>query len=565
MTGGQAGAENNRDCRSSRPHRFAGVIRAVSAACALGILAILAPPRPAHALRFRISEDLVADLDTTLTYAAAWRFEAPDAALLSRANGDDGNRNFRRYDMTSNRFTVVSEADIHYDNYGTFVRGKGFYDFAYAGHNANDSPSTNNNGPVYGGPLADNRDFTGAVKRRYREDAELLDAYAYGLLRPAEHLLVFRAGRQVISWGESRFVPGISSTQSPVDATQLNVPGVEIREVLLPVAQLYAQVDVAEHLTLAAYYQFEWRQTRLDEAGSYFGTTDYLDDGGYHYLVRAPLPAPAFATVDRVDDDDPRDSGQFGLALRYLAEALNHTELGAYFITYHDKAPQILGQSSGGTTATDWNAFGLPPETAASLARADASSYFLGFAEDVRLYGLSVATNIGQTSFGGEVSYREPIRVQVSDAGNVLGFSYDDADALQVQASAVHRFNPSVLADSATLTTEAGFNQVYGIPETKLLNDDLAWGYTSTLTFEYFKILPGLDLSVPVTFRHNVSGVSSVPGTFSEGRNSTAVRMDLTYRYTWKLSLGYTEFVGGAKRNPLVDRGFLSSSLKYAF
>jgi len=545
--------------------RRANPNRVVSAACALCILAIFVLPRQGHALRFRISEDVVADLDTTLTYGAAWRLRRPDDVLLKNFNGDDGNRNFKRYDMTSNRFTIVSEADIQYGNYGTFVRARGFYDFAYFGHNANDSPSTNNNGPLNGGPLTNNRDFTHAVNHRYGEDAEILDAYAYGMFRPAGHLLVLRVGRLVTSWGESRFIPGISSTQSPIDATQLNVPGVEIKEVLLPVAQIYGQIDLAENLTLAAYYQCEWRETRVDEAGTYFGTADYLDHGGYHYLVSAPSPATMFATVDRVKDDEPRDSGQWGIAVRYLAEALNDTEFGMYFINYHDKGPQIIGQFGGGAAVVDWNTLGLPPETAAELARADTSSYFLRFAEDVKLYGVSVATGTGQTNVAGEASYRENVLAQLKDSGDVLGFSYHDADVLQLQASVVHRFSPPLLADSTTLTAEAGFNQLYGIADRDLLNDPFAWGYTATVNFEYFKILPGLDLSVPITFRHNVSGVSSVSGTFAEGRNSTAVRLDFTYRYTWKFSIGYTEYVGGAKRNPLIDRGFVSSSVKYAF
>lgn len=538
-------------------------IRVVAAV--LCVLAIVAAPRQGHALRFRFSEELVADVDATATYGAAWRMRGRNDALLQNVNGDDGNRSFARYDMVSNRFTLVTELDVHYRDYGTFVRAKGFYDFAYTGRNAHDSPATHNSGPLNGGPLADHRDFTGAVRHLYGERAELFDAYAYGLFRPADRLLVLRAGRQVISWGESRFIPGISSTQSPVDATQFNVPGVEIKEVLLPVAQVYGQLDLVDNLTVAAYHQFEWRPTRLDEAGAYFSTTDYLDDGGYHRLVNAPPPATIFATIDRVRDEEPRDSGQWGISLRYLAAALNDAECGAYFVTYHEKGPQIIGQPGGGTVSADWDALGLPPETAAELARADGSSYFLRFREGVRLYGLSIASGSGPTSLGGEVSYRENVSVQVRDAQNILGFAYEPADAVQVQASVVHRFGPSMVADSLTLTTEAGFNQVFHGGDRDLLNDEFAWGYTATLLFEYFKILPGLDLNFPISFRHNVGGVSSVSGTFAEGRNSAGVGVNLTYRYRWKLGVGYTEYVGGAKRNPLVDRGFLSSSVKYAF
>ena len=35
------------------------------------------------------------------------------------------------------------------------------------------------------------------------------------------------------------------------------------------------------------------------------------------------------------------DSGQFGVAFRYIAEELNSTEFGFYFVNYHAKEPQI--------------------------------------------------------------------------------------------------------------------------------------------------------------------------------------------------------------------------------
>ena len=46
-------------------------------------------------------------------------------------------------------------------------------------------------------------------------------------------------------------------------------------------------------------------------------------------------------SVLRGPDLAPRDSGQWGLALRFLAEDLNLTEFGFYFMNYHSRLPVI--------------------------------------------------------------------------------------------------------------------------------------------------------------------------------------------------------------------------------
>ena len=73
---------------------------------------------------------------------------------------------------------------------------------------------------------------------------------------------------------------------------------------------------------------------------------------GAGLLISAPQPAqpafdPDFASVLRGPDRTPDAAGQWGAALRYLAEDLNHTEFGLYFINYHSRLPTV-----GARTAT---------------------------------------------------------------------------------------------------------------------------------------------------------------------------------------------------------------------
>ena len=48
-----------------------------------------------------------------------------------------------------------------------------------------------------------------------------------------------------------------------------------------------------------------------------------------------------FLSVGRGSDRAPGDSGQWGVALRYLAEDFNDTEFGFYYMNYHSRLPTV--------------------------------------------------------------------------------------------------------------------------------------------------------------------------------------------------------------------------------
>ena len=52
---------------------------------------------------------------------------------------------------------------------------------------------------------------------------------------------------------------------------------------------------------------------------------------------------PHFLSVQRRPDEEPGNSGQWGIALRYYAEELNDTEFGFYFANVHSRLPLITG------------------------------------------------------------------------------------------------------------------------------------------------------------------------------------------------------------------------------
>src|SRR6185436_8825601 len=81
------------------------------------------------------------------------------------------------------------------------------------------------------------------------------------------------------AWGESLFFPGIVSAQGPFDATKANVPGVEVKEILLPTNQVSMQLSLTSDLTLLAYKQFEFKPTEIFPEGDFFSPADLVGPG----------------------------------------------------------------------------------------------------------------------------------------------------------------------------------------------------------------------------------------------------------------------------------------------
>src|SRR5205085_2842689 len=158
----------------------------------------------------------------------------------------------------SNRFDLLSELNISAGSFGVTVSGAAWYDTVY-----NSAPHADTSAPASFYPLPAR--FRSETRDLHGRDAELLNAFIY-------------AGGELGG---------------------------------LPVAQVSASVQPATNWSLSAYYQFEWRHSRLPGVGSYFSAADFLDAGGRKLYV-----APDRYVV-RTPDQTPSSSGQFGAAVRY--------------------------------------------------------------------------------------------------------------------------------------------------------------------------------------------------------------------------------------------------------
>lgn len=306
--------------------------------------------------------DAKGSFDTTLSVGGLYRLDDPDRVFYGLANGgqqrsvnaDDGNLNYRK-GLAS--FLVKANHDllIKYEHAGFFARGFYFNDFE------------NSSGDRARTPLSDE------AEKVVAKGAELLDAYVYFNHNLGDMPATFRVGRQVLSWGESTFIPNGVNSVNPIDVAKLRTPGSELKEALRPLLMASFSLNMTEELSLEAFYLFDWDRTRVDPPGTYFSTNDFVAKGGTKvYLGFGGISdSSPLGAISRGTDREPGDSGQYGVNLRWVAHGLADTEFGFYYMNYHSRLPVI----SAITPTTGVNSGVVVADSAAAL---QANTAFMG-------------------------------------------------------------------------------------------------------------------------------------------------------------------------------------------
>ncbi len=566
---------------------------ALRAAISTALASVLILPATARAFEFSLADgEVKGSFDTTLSYGALWRASGRSPDNIGAANGgtarsvneDDGNLNYGRGDNVSSLFKATHDLDLSYRNFGFFSRVLYFYD---------DAVTRKSNLPA-------------ETHKRLDNDAQLLDFFVRGQFDLGGRNLNARLGNQVVSWGESTFIPNGINAINPVDVARLRAPGSELKEGFLPQEMLWASQELSDNVSVEGFYQFKFKKTRLDPRGSFFSTTDILSPGGdtayvgfgrsndQHVMSTTPFGAPRF--INRDSDKDPSDRGQFGLAARILAPALNDTEFGIYAMQYHSRTPLASAfYGAAGTTPNTTaspNVPGVVASTASNPTAAPAQTnarYFAEFPEDIRLYGLSASTAgpLG-TAIQGEYSYRPNQPVQIAPIELLLaalgqgdtmsGFTptastpngtyvqgYRRVKMHQFQAT-VTKSIPQVMGASQLVTVaEAGYTFL-DIPSdvlfagpgaslpfaNNLANTDkqTTGGYTTRNSYgirlvaraEYPNAIAGINLTPRIAYSRDIKGVSP---TFNAGTQAVNLGITGTLRQNWQADLSYTAFFGG--------------------
>ena len=447
---------------------------------------------PAFGVSFNIGE-IEGSFDSSLSVGASWSTAKPNRDLIGANNGgkglsqtsDDGHLNFKRGETFSKIFKGIHDLELKYGDTGVFVRGKYWYDFELKDESR---PFKD---------ISDNNRKEGAKS----SGGQILDAFVYHNYSIADAPGSVRFGKQVVSWGESTFIGGGINSINPIDVSAFRRPGAEIKEGLIPVNMFYVSQSLTDNLSAEAFYQLEWDQTVTDNCGTFFSQPDVISDGCSNNLrvlnKRSTIPGAALPTlgalgvdvnnegvlVRRGPDRDARDSGQFGVAMRYNFEPLD-TEFGAYFMNYHSRAPIFSAQAA---PASAYNRPLGPLAALRPLVVAGSSNYFVEYPEDIRLYGLSFSTTLPTgTAWSGELSYRPNAPVQLSTTDILFegvtpipGFGnasvlkgtqpgqdrhgYNRKEVTQFQTTFTHFFDQVMGASRLTTVGEIGVTHVGGL------------------------------------------------------------------------------------------------------
>jgi hypothetical protein len=390
-------------------------------------LALVAATSGVQATQFNFGETSV-QWDNTISYGVAWRTEAPDSSVVAPGNAaalglqgegssynyGDGTLNFKENSVYTNVVKYSTDLEINYKNYGGFFRAKAFYDTE-----------------IMDGER-EFKDLNDETKDAAGSGYDLLDAFVWIDQDIGGMPATFRLGRQVVSWGESTFIQGGINSINPVDAASFRRPGAEVKDGLLPVNMFYTSIGLTTELSLEAFYQLEWEKTRPDPCGTLFSPIDFVSDGcgpvilagtddERNYLALrdaeidqgVSLANRVSPTTERLADDEPRDDGQYGLALRWYSEALGDTEFGVYYMNIHSRLPFLNG------AITNYDTLGLVTGTVGGQINASSTYdsryplYQVSYPEDQKLMGLSFArATEGGASIGGEISYRPDAPIQ---------------------------------------------------------------------------------------------------------------------------------------------------------
>jgi hypothetical protein len=522
-------------CRPGHPVRLNRLTGSMGAALAL------CSSFNVYAFQFETGiPELSTRWDNTLKYSNAFRVNGRDdnvaagpGTSVPNPNVDDGDRNFSS-GLISNRVDLLSELDIRYKDVGARLSGAAWYDSVYNDSNDNDSPATANALSVR------NDHFTDDTRKLHGRKGELLDAFVYGARDIGNTRLSGRLGQFTQIYGESLFfgANGIANAQSTVDLVKLqSVPGSQFKEILLPTKQVSGNWQLTDTISVGAYYQFEWNKTRLPGSGSYFSAGDFVGDGAESLyfptgrLVRGP-------------SINARDSGQFGAQFKF---SLDDWEFGLYAARYHEKTP----------------IFYFRP---AALIPGNDDSYVNVYAEDVKVFGASFSTLVGEANVAGEVSMRVDTPLAPTGGVVIAGMGADNdshaaypvGNSLHAQVSMINVFGGNALWDGASFVGELAFNRRLSIKKNadQLDPNTTRDAYSLRFTFEpqYFQVLPGVDVQLPVTIGYTPYGRSSVtPLAFApEHGGDITLALKADYQKTWYASLSYTNFFGDG--GPIIDQ-----------
>jgi Protein of unknown function (DUF1302) len=506
----------------------------------------------------------------------------PDFNFL---NGDDGNLNYKRGDVTSLALKGTHEFGLKTTDWRALARATWVKDFK-----AGDTQRT---------------ELSSEARKIAVNNFTMLDAWVskdFKILDDRNATL--RVGNQVMSWGEDIFIIGGINSINAFDLRKLHTPGTLVKEILRPAPMVSLNMGLTDTLSAEAYYQWRWNAFRFDPVGTFFSGADVVGAGQRPAYIPSSVlsgfglcvpPAPCgdigagiqdgINVVPFEADKKPPKGKQFGLSMRFKPKGAD-TEYALYFERYHDKLPFT-------TLFTD------PAYAAYNVATI---GYVNEYGKDKNLFGASFNTKAGPVAVGGEISYRPRDSVAIdgsvpftgpysifdpanADAnGRITVRGYKEEKKIQAHLTALYftevnaasgQLVKALGAAEGTLLAEVAVThypnlQIGSVPYLIFPSYEnptkTSWGYAFEFDLSYPRVW-GSDwnLTQVTVFTHDVGGISPNTLPFVKGRKSLFLGLNFDNSSVWKAQLGYAAFFGGGLSNIVRDRDNFSASLSYNF
>ncbi|MES2260297.1 MAG: DUF1302 family protein [Pseudomonadota bacterium] len=502
-------------------------------------------------------DDLQLRVGTTVRYNAGFRMERRDHAIAYSPSSDEGDNSYDRHDMVNNRLDVLTELDLSYKNVGARLSGALWADAAF-NNKVKTAPGLEGRGSYI------NNEFSDYTKRFHKgPSGEFLDAYLFANLDFGGMPFNVKVGRQTNLWGEALVLSthSVSYAQAPSDGLKaVASPGVDNKEIALPIGQVHASLQVTDNLSLAAQYFYEWKPTRLAQGGTYLAATDFLLLGPDQFSA-----APGITLVNgKIVEAKGRE---FGLSARYKTEALGAT-VGAYYRVFNERSPSL--------------SLDIPNRI-----------YYIIYPEDTKLFGLSLAKNIGGVSIGAELVRRNDTVLASTLANGSRAVAR--GNTWHGLVNAVTAFGQNPVFDGATLTTELAYAKLDKITQNAAnfngcVRPGLAtrdeetgcasasnWQGTIRFSPSWTAVRIGWDLGATASLTYGLKGNGAVLGGGNYKGGSWTVGTTLTYNQQHDFTLAYSDYLATKRNDPvtgliqfsngsqLQDRGWLSLTYKGSF
>jgi len=527
-----------------------------------GVLAGCAFAPAASAFEFETGNpDLALRLDTQVRYAVGVRGEKINPAFGNSPTYDETEYRFGKGKVMMNRVDLLTEFDaIYKGKYGVRMSAAAWHDHAYRDRRSHTNPGFLAPGLPYSaiGNYIGNQ-YSSTTKRYHYEGGELLDAFAFANFDIGGKQANVKLGKHTVYWGEAFFTTfhGISYSQAPIDGLKgASSPGIEAKEVFMPINQLSGAIQLSPEWSLRGQYFLNWRPNRLPEGGTYFGAADMLFSGPDRLFAGAAGQIPRGPAVE----PDRKGTNNFGLNLRYNPEKMSDTTFGAYYRKFDETQPWAP-------------VFRLAPPSPVPR------DYHLSYAKDTEMIAGSVQTAVGPVSVGGELIYRKNTALNANTAfassnGSVRDFAGVEGprgNTMHLVANGVYLLPRTALWESGTLIGEVVYSRLLKVTRNadlfkgvgylgcnaatasstggaKLVGDKNDGCATKdvvllnvSFTPQWLQVYPGVDLSAPMSVGYGVHGNGATLGGGNEGAATWSIGLEANVRQKYQFGVRWND------------------------